>query len=490
MDFFDPKKQKKHAVRLAIGYAVIGVVVLLSTIILLYQARGYWVDKEGRIIQNGLVFVSSQPREADIYLNGQKDKRQTNARLNLASGQYLMELRRNGYHDWRRILTVEGGSVERFDYSLLFPRSLDTTRVKQYTASPPLTSSSPDGRWLLVAAPGQDAFDLFDMDAKEPIPQTLAVPDDILAAGSTTRSWQVAEWAGDNRRVVLHRSFERLGQKSSEYILFDRSSPEASMNLSVRLGFTPDRVELRGRAYDQYYLHDRDTGQIFTASLDRPTPVPFIGSALAFATDKDTVAYATTKGAPKGKVLIRIKRGTDEPLNVKQLPGGSDYLLDMAVYEDKLYVAAGAESDNRVFLYRDPLGALRRRPNDPLVPVQILKVSAPAFVSFSPSNRLVMAENGDHFSVYDAETDRGYVFSTGVPLDEPQTHAQWLDSFHLSYIGAGRVTVFDFDGTNQQRLLPARPGHAPIMDRRHRYLYTISIDRALVRTSLLTAADQ
>lgn len=489
MDFFDPKKQKKHAIRLAIGYALIGAVVLLATIILLYQARGYWVDETGRIIQNGLVFVSSQPRGSDIYLNGQKSKKQTNARLNLASGQYLMELKRNGYTDWKRILTVEGGSVERFDYPLLFPLNPETARTKQYDASPPVTTASPDGRWLLVAVPGQDAFDLFDMDAKEPVAQTLAVPEDILAAGSTTRGWQVTEWSSDDRRVLFRRSFERLGQNNTEYILFDRADPEASLNLSVTLGFAPDKIELRNGAFDRYYLHDKDSGQIFTASLDSPTPQPLISSALAFAADNDVVAYVTTKGAPDGKVLIRLKRGADNPLNIKALPAGTSYVLDMAIYSDKLYVAAGAASDNRVFLYKDPLGALRSRPTEPLVPVQILKVDAPNYVSFSPGSRLVMAESKDRFSVYDAETDRGYVFSTGAPLDKPQTHAKWLDGFHLSYISEGRAVVFDFDGTNAQKLVASRPGHAPILDRRHSYIYTVNPDKALVRMALLTAAD-
>jgi hypothetical protein len=69
MDFFDPKKQKMHAIRLGVGYALIGLALVLATTILLYQAYGFGIDRRGNVIQNGLVFLSSQPKGAAIYVN-------------------------------------------------------------------------------------------------------------------------------------------------------------------------------------------------------------------------------------------------------------------------------------------------------------------------------------------------------------------------------------------------------------------------------------
>ncbi|HEU4984345.1 MAG TPA: PEGA domain-containing protein, partial [Nitrososphaera sp.] len=293
MDFFDPQKQKRHAIRLAVGYAVIGTVLLLATTILLHWAYGYGLDKEGRVIQNGLVFVSSRPEGADAYLNGKKYKDQTNTRVTLPAGQYLLELKREGYHDWKRVVTVEGGSVERFDYSLLFPARLDTSVVKQYTGAPALSTESLDRRWLLVSAPEQNKFDLFDLDADQPSSQSLTLPADILASSSTTTGWKLVEWAKDNRHVLLLRSYDRLGQAASEYVLFDRERPDLSRNLSVAMGFTPTDIELRDQAHDQYYVFDQNSGQVFTANLDQPTPQPLAGGVLAFSSEKDVVAYAT-----------------------------------------------------------------------------------------------------------------------------------------------------------------------------------------------------
>lgn len=489
MDFFDPQKQKQHSLRLGIGYVVIAVLLLLTTTVLLHLANGYGLDKAGRVIQNGLVFASTRPEGADVYLNGKKHKDRTNTRLNIPAGQYVLELKREGYHDWKRALTVEGGKLQRFDYVFLFPKKLQTSVTKQYDTQPVLSSQSLDRRWLLVAIPGQDVFDMYDLNADRPEARTLAVPVDILAAGSTTTGWRTVEWAKNNRHVVLQRSYDRLGQAGSEYILFDREEPDQSRNLTVSLGFNPAVIELRDQAYDEYYLYDQSNSQLFTASLREPTPRPYLSGVLAFTSEKDVVAYATAQDADEGKIAIRMKQGDNAAVTVRQAPAGTGYVLDMAEYSNDLYLAAGAASENRVFLFRDPLGALRKSPNEAPAPVQILKVTSPNHVSFSANKRFVIAENSNHFAVYDIETDRGYAYQAAAAPDAPQAHATWMDGFRLSYVSGGKLVVFDYDGTNERTLSAASLSHLPAFDRDYRYLYTITGKNALTSTPLLTPED-
>jgi hypothetical protein len=490
MDFLDPEKQKKHAIRIAIGYALIGLTLLLATVILLYRAYGFGIDKEGRVIQNGLVFVSSRPTGGDLYVNSKKHKDQTNTRMSLPSGQYVMEVKRNGYHSWKRVMTVEGGSVSRFDYPFLFPVSLSSTVTKQYDAAPGLATESPDRRWLLVGVADQNSFDLFDLDARQPTAKTVAMPTEILAAGSNTKGWELVEWSANNRHAVLKRAYERSGQTAVEYVLFDRQDPALSQNLSVLLGFTPTTLELRGGAYDQYYLHDQNNGELFTATIKKPTPQPLISNVAAFTAERDMVLYVTTTDAPTGKALVRMQKNDEVPVTLRQVPANTPYLLDMATYDGAPHVAIGAQVENRVHVYRDPMRALNDDPTVPLVPLQILKVAAPSHVSFSANKRFVVAESGDRFAVYDAETDRGYAYQINMPLDMPQLHATWMDGFRLSYTSGGKLIVFDYDGTNMQTLTPVNPAFVPFFDRDYRSLYSISPTNALSATPLLTREDQ
>jgi hypothetical protein len=489
MDFLDPKKQKAHTVRLAIGYVLMGLVLLLATTILLYRAYGFGLDKDGRLIQNGLVFMTSQPDDAAIYVNGHLYKDGTNTRLALPGGQYTVELKRNGYHTWRRAITVEGGSVGRFYYPFLFPNKLATTATKQYTQAPLLATQSPDHRWLMVQAPTPDQFDLYDLEADKPVARLVTVPAEALTPAAVTQDWEIVEWADDNRRAVLKRTYLKDGQTGQEYVLFDRDRPAESRNLTVTFGFTPTTLELINHKFDRYYLFDQNSAQLFTASLDEPTPLPLLSDVLAFATDQESVLFATAVDAPAGKVLVKLRQA-DVTYNIRQLPATGPYLLDLARYRGAWLVAAGAQSENRVYVYKSPGARLEEDEKAVLVPVQVLKVEKPSFVSFSPNARFVMAENASLFAVYDAETDKGYGYDSKLALDAPQQHASWMDGFHLQVVNGGKLVVFDFDGANMQTLSVVSPDSLPFFTPDYHEFYSLTPQHVLTNTALLTPADQ
>ncbi|HSW99693.1 MAG TPA: PEGA domain-containing protein [Patescibacteria group bacterium] len=493
MDFFDPKKQKSHAIRLGVGYALIGLALVLATTILVYQAYGFGIDKNGQVIQNGLVFLSSQPKSADIYVNNQKYKSQTNTRMTVPAGQYTVRITRSGYRDWKRVITVDGGSVERFDYSVLFPKKLVTTAVKQYSAAPALAVESNDRRWLLVTPPGTNDFDLFDLgNATKPISKTLTIPAEVLTASTDTQNWQLVKWAGDNRHALLRRNYQNQkdGSAGSEYILLDTQDPTQSKNLSQLLGFTPTTIELRNNAYDQYYAYDQPNGTVFTATLKKPTPQLYLEKVLNFTADKNTVLYATSQDATTGKVLIRLRQNADPAHTLRTVSAGNTYLLDLATYDGTPYVAAGAQSENKVYVYEDPIAELKDAPSSVVAPVQILKVTNPTYLVFSDNARFVMAENADHFAVYDAQTDKGYAYQVKTPLDAPQTHAAWMDGYHLDLVSGGKVQVFDFDGANVQGLSAASPSYLPLFNDNYTFMYTMSAQNALTSTTFLTPEDK
>lgn len=487
MDFLDPKKQKAHAVRIWIGYGLIGMALLLASVVLLYQAYGFRINRQGEIIQNGLVFVSSQPADAEIYLNGQRYRDNTNARLSLPAGQYTFELRREGYHDWKRGIAVEGGSVQRFAYPFLFPVDLRTQQIKTYEQPPALLTQSLDRRWLLVQS-GAEAFDLFDLDKEEPAARPVNVPAEILSADTVTTGWQEVEWSDGNRRVVLKRLFSHDGQNGSEYILFDREQPEESLNLTVLLGFNPTILELRDSAHDQYYAFDKNSGVLFTAGIDQPTPQPLLRDVLGFKSDgTDSVLYATNEGADEGRTLVRLKQG-DQTYTLRQLPQDKNYLLDLGRFQGALLVAAGAQKEGRVYVYADPQERLRD--NRIAAPAHILKAGQTEQMSFSVNARFIMARAKGSFAVYDFENDRGYAYELDVPEGARLGAAEWMDGHRLTLTVGNELTVFDYDGTNRQTLLPVRRGFEPAFNPAFTFLYTLSAKNELNQTSLRTPADE
>lgn len=490
MDFLDPQKQKAHARRLIAGYILIGMVVVLAATILLYQAFGYGVDKHGKIFQNGLVFMSSTPEAADIYIDGKRESDRTDVRLALPAGQHVFELSREGYRPWKRAITVEGGTVQRFDYPFLFPNQLDAVVTKQYPAVPGLLSQSPDRRWLF-AQNTSDSFDLFDLESAAPVPATFTVPVEIMSAGTSTTGWQEVAWAKDNKHVVLRRLFTGSSQQSTEYILLDRENASRSVNLSVLLGFTPTQLQLRDDAHDQYYAFDQANGLLFTASLDRPTPQPYLDKVLAFQSEgSNAVVYATSQDAPPGKTLIRMRDGADNYTIRQVASDAAPYLLEIERFEDNWFVAVGASGEDKVYTYKNPLDSLKSSDGDVLVPVYILKADNPNYISFAPEgSRFVFIENGPEIAVYDVKNNKGYAYLLETPVDAPG-HATWMNEFYLQITSAGTTFVFDYDAANREALLPVAPGTTAYFDPDFRRMYTLSTANALTATNLRTQQDQ
>jgi len=486
MDFLDPQKQKAHAVRIAIGYTIIAVALLLGTIVLLYQAYGFGL-KNGQIIQNGFVYISSQPSGSAVLVNG-KSTDNTRTRLQLPAGGYTVQIRRAGYDTWQRAITVEGGSVERFDYPFLFPNRLNTTITKQYSSAPLLVTQSLDRRWVIVQGGSQDQLDVYDLNQTKPVAKPLTLPTDIFAAGSTTTGWQTIQWSDDNRHALLQRQYQKNGQAGSEFIALDRQDPSQSQNLTVLFGFNPSTIQLKDLNYDQYYVYDQNAQQLFTASLKKPTLVPLLQDVLAFQSNGSDLLYATPDNAPAGQVLIRLMHGS-KTYTVHQSPADTSYLLAVSQYAGSPYVAVGSAAEGKVYVYKNPANVLKDADNI-LVPLQILKVPDANYISFSTNARFVMAENGQQFATYDIYTGKGYGYSLKLPLDAPQTHATWMDGFRMQVISGGKLRVFEFDDANEHTLSATSTSFLPLFTPNYHILYAFNATNALTSTPMLTPADQ
>ena len=181
MDFLDSKKKKAHRIRLFIGYTLMSVALVMSTILIVLLTSGYDIDRStGVIIQNGLAIIDAHPEAAEIFVNG-KAKGRTSQRLFLPEGKYEIKLQREGYRTWQHNITLEGSTIEQLVYPFMFPTSLKTSVLKTSEVKPSMVSQSADRRWLVQQVPGKfGTFELTDLnDAKNPSSE-LVLPNDTV----------------------------------------------------------------------------------------------------------------------------------------------------------------------------------------------------------------------------------------------------------------------------------------------------------------------
>jgi hypothetical protein len=489
MDYLDSRKEMRHRIILMVGYVLIGVAIVMATRLLVLQAYGFGLGKHGTVIQNGLTYLSSQPNPARIYINGSLEPVATDARLFLPAGVYQVRLSRTGYHDWRRTIELQGGDVQHFDYPFLIPNQPATKKLADYAAKPGLLTQSPDRRWLLVEDTGSMTdFKLFDLKnpAKAPLP--LSLPSTLLTKATASESWQLEEWADDNQHLVLVHHYDG----KSEYILVNRSDPAQSVNLNTSLADTPAKLTLNNKKYDRYYLLD-SAGALRTAALSSPPSQPLLEHVLAYQSyGSNSILYVTDSGAPAGKVLVKLLAGSHS-YTLRNFPAGGSYLVDLTQYSGKLYVAVSLNADNKVYIYADPIGQLQSNAAQALVPVQVLHVNSPDYLSFSDNAQFIVAEHGTQFGVYDIQNTKGYSYVASQPLDAPQPHAAWMDGDRLEYVSSGRLQEFDYDYTNQHYLAAADGSYPAAFAPNYKFVYELAPGVAgqfeLNQTSLLSPPD-
>lgn len=501
MDFLDPKKRRRNTIQLFIGYALVATAIALATAILIYYAYGFGVNRQGDLVQKGLVFVSSQPSGATLSVNG-KRVNNTNTKLNLNAGDYTLAIKRDGYADWHRTIQVDGGDVSHYVYPFLFPKELKPQQVKTYDANPRLTTQSPDRRWLVVQPFTDDEtkFDVFDLSRGQEevgVATPFIVQQALITASTTPTQWKVLEWSNNNRHILFKRFYTADGMEKSEYILIDRQRPEGSYNLSreLKIDAATTDLTLLDKKPDTYYLHDKTNGELNSASLEDTAPKKVLSGVVAFKSHgKDTIVYVTAKNAPEGKVFARLHDG-DQEYTLRTLSVSDTYLLNAARFDGSWYVVAGTKAENRAFIYKDPALQIVRGKDKKAGALFALRVDSPRDVSFSANAQFIALQNGKAFHVYDIDNEQAYRYNAKSPIDTPQLKAAWMDGNRFTYVSNGKQFVFDYDNINHRTLVPASATFEAAFDRNYEYLYTFTVRAdgqpglALNATPLRTAAD-
>lgn len=469
MDFLDPQKKRQHTIKLFIGYVLIGTALFLASLILVYIASGYGFNRStGEVTQNGLLFVDAHPQQATMYINGQ-DRGQTDGRFVLEAGNYNLELKRDGYRNWKRDFTLEGRKIVRLVYPFLFPQKLTSTDIQTFSTQPDMVSESPDRRWIVMHdTTNPTQFRVLDTSDDELQITTVTIPNGVLAGRVGTM--EMVEWSTDNRHVLLKYTY----QGGFDYIVFDREEPAQTYNITQTFGKAYGNVTLRDKKFDLLYLHDTSTGDLFSANAKDKTVEKVLEKVVAFWPYKDTtLLYTTNTDAPADKTILRLKEG-QVTYTIRQLARSNAYLLNMAEFDGETYVIGGATVDGKVYIYKNPVVSLKQSPKTEITQTVLMKLDKAQYLSFSGNARFASIQAGSQFSVYDFETEQQYKYDTKIPLP-PNYKARWMDGHRLMVIGMdSKMTVFDYDGTNTQSLVNAHSAFIPMFDRDYNRLYTVS----------------
>jgi hypothetical protein len=498
MDYLDPKKKREHKIRLLVGYSLFAVAIGFATLLLVYMANGYDVDRTtGQVIQNGLIYVNTRPGGADVYLNDQKQRGTTDARLVVPAGSYKIDMKRAGYRDWSRSILLEGGSLRRLTYPRLIPEVLTTDAVTDLRSTPISSSQSIDKRWVVMTYADKPlAIDVFDTTLGTTTLKAVQIPEKLVA-NPTNGQIKVLEWADDNKSFIATYT---VGA-SVQYLLVNHDNPAESRNLSTLFIDPEFQIQFQDRKQDKFFVYKPSTQSLFTASLTGGVAVsPYVTNVLAYKTfGNDWVLYITSSGK-EGLVDARFKRG-DKDIILKQIKTSDRYLLQLAKLGTAPIMAVSSTIENKAIVFNDPEKYLNDNPNiSTPIATTVLRVENPIDLRISADSSVILAYGAGGFASHEFDDDRSYNFKSSVEID-PGQELRWLDGQHFMFSSDGMQTMMDFDGSNMNALVSSVQALGSLYSEDLNSMYTFSASVAatdsvaatparLSVTSLLIEADR
>lgn len=485
MDFLDPSKKRAHNIRLHIGYFLMSIVVVLGTLLFFSIANGFNIDRQtGTLYQNGTIYVDSKPKGGRVFVNNIEQSNRTDTRLDLPAGSYTIRIQADGFRYWERTIDLSGGEIERLVYPYLIPNQFVTTDVATFSSLPSLETQSPDRRWLLLMKPDSvGSFDLYDLaDEKKPA-VNISIPEEILTASESGSTIKFIEWSTDNRHIL----FERVYDGETEFIMFDRENPSASININTTLGIKPVVISLKNKRPDQFYYLDSLPGILRVADTKSKTiSAPMLDGVIDYKSyGDDIVLYATQKDvSTEGRTDFRILEGNTS-YTLKNVAQSDRYVMDVSKYENQWYYAVGSSSENMTFVYEDPISSLKKKEQTPLNVVAIMRLENPRFVSFSAGTQFIGVQSGSKLLTLDLDKSHLYRLNLGVdvPID---TQVKWMDGHRYMFSSNGQSYIVDFDGSNEQTLVTSLSSTGPFFDRDYDNVFTIEDSKSTVGKKALT----
>jgi hypothetical protein len=384
------------------------------------------------------------------------------------AGRYNLELSRDGYRTWKKDFVLEGGNIVRLVYPFLFPTQLVTKTVAATTSAPDVVTESPDRHWIIMHTPNAlTTFQVVDTSTEQNSPVAITAPAALFGTHAGVQRLEFVEWSTNNRHVLL----KHLYTGGYDYIILDREKPAESVNVSQVMGRNYTSVTLFDKHADRIYGFDANGGVLQSIDLKSKTVTNVASNVSAFWPYKNThVLYTTTQGAVQGKVAVHLRDGQTDYL-LRDLAVGPKYLLNLAEFDGDVYLTAASSADGKLYIYKNPIDALKKNDSSLNIPLLLLKADNPDYVTFSANARFIALQAGSKFEIYDAETKQQYRYDTKLVLD-PGQKATWMDGHRLMLISEGKMRVFDFDGLNMQTLVSADKGFIPLFDRDFTTMFT------------------
>lgn len=484
--YHQPSKRRLLAQRIlvytAMTFMTIGLVAVAIFVILGYQFNRH----DGRIEQGGLVQFESRPAGATIAIDGAELGSQTSSKTTLSAGRHDIKIERAGYKSWQKTINVVPGTVLWLNYVRLIPAELTVNKVAGFKTISS-TVASEDNKWMaLKEDPAIPAIRLADVSGDEVKLSDITIPDGSYTHSSVGKgtSFSIEKWDPDNKFLLVKHIYD---DTKIEWLVVNPGSPLDTKNVTTLLGINAAKLEFSQQ--NSAILYGLIDGTLRRIDLSAATlSGPLVANVGDFAMFESRLSFVTLPDqTTKARSVGYYDEGAAKPRIVKSYNDDGTPLLhaEAGKYfnENYLVVTYG----HTITLFK---GNLPRSDAADASSMQVNKTfTAPGdtrFLSIKTKGRFVMMQQADTYSMYDNELQK----LTTTPIQgtsELSKELGWIDNYTPWSDRGGTIRLYEFDGANQQDIMPVTPGFSAALSPNGKYLY--GIDKAADGTFELMRAQ-
>ena len=452
-------------------YSFMTIVVTVIVSLLMLVVLGYqFNEKDGKIEQGGLLQVYSIPTGAQVTLDERRLGSLTNTKATVEAGNHFVTYNKQGYRIWQKSIAVVPGQVAWLSYARLIPQTITPESLQSYSELAGALAS-PDRQYMLLHQKSdQPVFTLVDIQNDTPKYSTISLPEGsyTVPASGKKQSFMLDSWSRDNQSILIRHTYNN----KKEWILLDRSSPDRSVNLSATYVIAPSRVEFAGTSHSHLFVQVGNIVQ--RLNLDEQTlSRPLITNIADFTVyDEKTIAYTT-----KPDANLRVAAGyaaidIPEPQTIAEYPADKKPLyVALSQYFGQTYV--NIVHDNELTILTGTLPTPDRKADLKKFDGHTLSGDiTKLFVG--GANRFVVATLPNGYATYDIELKKYDETTWKYTTKKPASSLRWLDAYTVWSDYGGTLRLYEFDGANQQDIMPAAEGFATSLSPNDKYIYNVA----------------
>jgi len=406
-----PKKLFSN-VNLGVIYTLVSaVIIMFGTLIAIQYAKGgFRFTQKGFSPETGLLNANSFPTGSEVYVDGELVSATDNT-LYLKPGEYVIEIRKEGFSPWQKTLNIQEELVTQTN-AQLFPiaPSLSPLTLTGVTT----ISTSPDGEKVVLYAnssrdPEKNGLYLLELSSNFiPLQRTpKQIATDIPSINLLEASYI---WSPDSSELMILTKYKDI------LIEIDGKA-----NLEAEQNITWKKKQILSQWESEIYQREREFLKKY------PKEIIEIATTSAknvyLSPDKKRMLYtATTEVTLPDNIIPPIPASNTQPEERSLIPGGI-YVYDRE--EDRNF-QIGVETGSPSSISKALLST------DLFETAKSLETSPSAFTNLQATNS---AETAKLFQAY----------HTSLPINT----LQWFpDSKHILFAKDQQIHIMEYDGTN------------------------------------------